>query len=237
MTAADWKVLPRQWPLRINGLLFDLDGTLADTIPDLTSATNQMLRVLDRPPVTVDRVRAWVGDGARPLVARALAGDRITLSETAEVDAAYQMFGDFYTRSLCVDSVLYPGVTEVLCTLQDTGLAMACVTNKPRAFTTPLLEQLGLSRFFGAVVCGDDLPVRKPAPEPLLDAARRLNVPVTHCALVGDAANDIRAARAAGMPVFWAEYGYGESHLQEQLEPDAVIDSISRLTGLITIGS
>ena len=235
-TATDRTVLPRQWPLRINGLLFDLDGTLVDTVPDLTTATNQMLCALDRAPVTADQIRAWVGDGARRLVARALAVDRIMSSETTEVDAAYRLFGDYYARSVCVDSVLYPGVTGVLRSFQQNGLAMACVTNKPRAFTTPLLEQLGLSRFFGVVVCGDDLPVRKPAPEPLLDAARRLAVPATNCALVGDSVNDIRAARAAGMPVFWAGYGYGESQVPAQLDPDAVLDSIAELNGLVTIG-
>jgi len=237
MITADRRVLHRQCPLRINGLLFDLDGTLIDTVPDLTRATNQMLRGLGRPSVAADQVRVWVGDGARLLVMRALAEDGITRSEADEVDAAYQLFGNFYARSLCVDSVLYPGVTEVLSHLRDIGLAMACVTNKPRAFTTPLLEQSGLIHFFGAVVCGDDLPVRKPAPEPLLDAACRLEVDATHCALVGDSANDILAARAAGMPMFWAEYGYGELHHSEQLAPDAVIDSISQLTGLIVIGS
>lgn len=234
--ATDRTELPRQWPLRINGLLFDLDGTLIDTAPDLTRATNQMLCALDRAPVTADQIRAWVGDGARRLVARALAGDRIGSTEATDVDEAYRLFEDYYARSVCVDSVLYPGVTGVLRSFQQNGLAMACVTNKPRAFTTPLLEHLELSPCFGAVVCGDDLPVRKPAPEPLLDAARRLDVPATDCALVGDSINDICAARAAGMPVFWAGYGYGESQVPAQLNPDAVLDSIAELNGLVTIG-
>ena len=95
MITADRRVLHRQCPLRINGLLFDLDGTLIDTVPDLTRATNQMLRGLGRPSVAADQVRIWVGDGARLLVMRALAEDGITRSEADEVDAAYQLFGNF----------------------------------------------------------------------------------------------------------------------------------------------
>jgi phosphoglycolate phosphatase len=114
-------------------------------------------------------------------------------------------------------------------TLKSSGLALACVTNKPSRFTKPMLEKSGLTGFFGAVVSGDDLSLKKPDPAPLEFAAEQLGVPLTACVLVGDSTNDIRAAGAAGIPVLWATYGYAGRDDIEQDATHGAIDTIFQL--------
>jgi len=216
-------------PLSVRAVLFDLDGTLVDSAPDLTLAANKMLSALGYPQVNCTQVKGWVGDGVRSLVLRALTAILGDVPDESLIEQGYVLFQRYYAESVYQDSTLYPGVHETLQTLKSSGLALACVTNKPSRFTKPMLEKSGLTGFFGAVVSGDDLSLKKPDPAPLEFAAEQLGVPLTACVLVGDSTNDIRAAGAAGIPVLWATYGYAGRDDIEQDATHGAIDTIFQL--------
>ena len=213
-------------PLSVRAVLFDLDGTLVDSAPDLTFAANKMLSALGYPPVNCSQVKGWVGDGVGSLVRRALTTILGDVPAESLIEQSYVLFQRYYAESVYQDSTLYPGVHETLQTLKSSGLALACVTNKPSRFTKPVLEKSGLTGFFGAVVSGDDLSLKKPDPAPLEFAAEQLGVPLTACVLVGDSINDIRAAGAAEIPVLWATYGYAG---QDDIEQDATYGAIDTI--------
>ena len=182
-------------------------------------------------------MKGWVGDGVRSLVRRALTAILGDVPAESLIEQGYVLFQRYYAESVYQDSTLYPGVHETLQTLKSSGLALACVTNKPSRFTKPVLEKSGLTGFFGAVVSGDDLPLKKPDPAPLEFAAEQLGVPLTACVLVGDSINDIRAAGAAEIPVLWATYGYAG---QDDIEQDATygaIDTIVQLCECLQVAS
>ncbi len=224
-------------PLSVRAVLFDLDGTLVDSAPDLTFAANKMLSALGYPPVNCSQVKGWVGDGVRSLVLRALTAIVGDVPDESLIEQGYGLFQRYYAESVYQDSTLYLGVHETLQTLKSSGLALACVTNKPSRFTKPVLEKSGLTGFFGAVVSGDDLPLKKPDPAPLQFAAEQLGVPLTACVLVGDSINDICAAGAAEIPVLWATYGYAG---QDDIEQDATygaIDTIVQLCECLQVAS
>ena len=216
-------------PLSVRAVLFDLDGTLVDSAPDLTLAANKMLSALGYPQVNCTQVKGWVGDGVRSLVLRALTAIVGDVPDESLIEQGYGLFQRYYAESVYQDSTLYLGVHETLQTLKSSGLALACVTNKPSRFTKPVLEKSGLTGFFGAVVSGDDLSLKKPDPAPLEFAAEQLGVPLTACVLVGDSTNDIRAAGAAGIPVLWATYGYAGRDDIEQDATHGAIDTIFQL--------
>ncbi len=217
----------------IRAVLFDLDGTLVDSAPDLASAVNRTLAELDRPPYPLDTIRDWVGNGADRLLERALSGSfegRVEAEWLAEVRPRFLYH---YEQLLCVDSVLYPGVLQGLEALSRAGLALGCVTNKPSRFTRPLLEQLGIADYFGAVIGGEDAPRKKPDPAPLALAAAHLGVALRDCLMVGDSINDIQAARAAACPVIAVPYGYNHGRDIRDARPDAVIDTLAQLPVLL----
>ena len=213
-------------PLSVRAVLFDLDGTLVDSAPDLTLAANKTLSALGYPQVSCSQVKGWVGDGVGSLVTRVLTTILGAVPAESLIEQSYVLFQRYYAESVYQDSTLYPGVHETLQTLKSSGLALACVTNKPSRFTKLLLEKSGLTGFFGAVVSGDDLSLKKPDPAPLEFAAEQLGVPLTACVLVGDSTNDIRAAGAAGIPVLWATYGYAG---QDDIEQDATHGAIDKI--------
>ena len=194
--------------LPTRALLFDLDGTLVDTAPDLTQALNRVLGTLNRSTVTLENTRNWIGNGMRRLLERALARDSEEKTDPELVDRGVTLFEPFYAETVWVDSVCYPGVIDGLNQLKRMGFKMGCVTNKPRSCTGLLLERSELARFFEVVVAGDDLVEVKPAPAPLLYAADQLEVDPQNCVVIGDSQNDIDAARAAGMPVLAVTWGY-----------------------------
>jgi phosphoglycolate phosphatase len=194
--------------LSASGLLFDLDGTLADTAPDLTQALNRVLSTLDCPDVTLENTRNWIGNGMRCLLERALAGEGEKNVSLELVDQGVALFEPLYAEAVWVDSVCYPGVVDGLAELKRMGYKMGCVTNKPRSCTGALLEYSGLVDFFEVVVAGDDLVETKPAPAPLLYAADRLHFGPQDCVVIGDSRNDVDAARAAGMAVLLVTWGY-----------------------------
>ncbi|MEZ5651496.1 MAG: phosphoglycolate phosphatase [Burkholderiaceae bacterium] len=210
---------------RTRALLFDLDGTLLDTVADLAEATNAMLLELGRAPLPVARIATFVGKGADRLVHRALTNDAHGQAANDEFDRARAAFDRHYARENGRQARPYDGVVEGLERFSARGLPMACVTNKPQGFSEQLLAASGLARYFAVVIGGDVLPRRKPDPLPLLEAATRLGQRPEHCLMVGDSANDAAAARAARMPVLLVPYGYNEGEPIGSVESDGIVHS------------
>lgn len=214
-------------------IVFDLDGTLVDSVPDLANAVNATLSDLQLPEHHQDEVRGWIGNGAQLLIKRALAGD-IKGDVSAELfEKVYPSFLAYYAEHLCIDSVLYEGVTDTLQALKQSGVTLACVTNKPSQFTAPLLEQLGLAEFFEYIACGDTFSEKKPHPMPLLKVAEHFNVKPDQSLMVGDSINDIQAAISAGFRSVCVDYGYAGEHDIYTMGADVVISRFSQLNELL----
>lgn len=212
--------------------MIDLDGTLADTIPDLAVAANAMLREIGRPGLDVELIRTFVGKGIPKLVERTLAAAAGGVPADA-MQRALPVFERCYAEVNGRHSVVYPGVTEGVQAMRDMGLPLACVTNKSGSFTTPLLEQLGLARHFAQVIAGDTLPQKKPDPAQLLHACRGFGIVPGEMLMIGDSGNDAEAARAAGCPVFCVPYGYNEGRDVRELDVDAIVPSLVEAARLI----
>ena len=215
------------------GILFDLDGTLIDSAPDLVGACNDMLKALGREPVALETARGWIGNGARRLVERALTGNFDGEAPADLMATAYPLFEKCYQENLHRDSVLYVGADETLSQCQQSGRRVGCVTNKPGVFTRPLLKAMGLSDYLDPIIGGDDLPRKKPDPLPLLHAAGQWELTPDECLLVGDSISDFHAARACGMPVVLVSYGYSQGLDLYELGPDAVIDSLPQVLEIV----
>ncbi len=200
-------------PLPARAALFDLDGTLLDTAPDLAAALNVLLAEERRAALGLAIIRPHVSTGALAVV-------RTGFPELDVNGAAFEQlrlrFLDHYRAAVAVHTRLFPGFEAVLATLEAHALPWGIITNKAAWLTEPLLEELGLLARAACVVSGDTLPVRKPHPQPLLLAAERIGVPPSECVYVGDALRDVQAARAAGMVPLGARYGY----LNESEAPD-----------------
>ncbi len=190
------------------GLLFDLDGTLVDTAPDLAAAANHMLRTLGRAPCDEATIAGWIGDGVPRLIKRALTGERFGEPDPALFTEAERLYGDYYEAHVAEHSRVYPHVLRTLESLRAEGFRLACITNKAARFTEPLLLALGLRLYFEVVLSGDQVERAKPDPLPLRIAAERLEVQLQGSALVGDSGNDMRAAHSAGIPAIAVTYGY-----------------------------
>jgi phosphoglycolate phosphatase len=190
--------------LQTRAVLFDLDGTFADTAPDLGRALNTLLEARGKPALALDRVRSVASSGARGMLG---VGFGIAPGD-AGYDGLVHEFLDLYERDLCRDTCLFAGMDALLDAIEARGLAWGIVTNKAERFTLPLLRLMGLEGRVGCVVCGDTTPYRKPHPGPLLEAAARLGVQPRTCIYLGDDERDMVAGRAAGMRVAVAEYGY-----------------------------
>jgi phosphoglycolate phosphatase len=226
--------MKKQFPLRVKAVMIDLDGTLADTIPDLAIATNLMLRELGRPELDMDLLRTFVGKGIPNLVGRALSGNLDGQASPELLAQAMPIYERFYAEVNGRHSLLYPGVMEGLEALRAARFPLACVTNKSGRFTVPLLEYLGLAPYFAQVVAGDTLPQKKPDPAQLLYACRNFDVAPGDMLFIGDSVNDAQAARAAGCPVFCVPYGYNEGRDVRELDVDAIVDSLVEAARLIS---
>jgi len=214
-------------------ILFDLDGTLVDSAPDIAYSVDHMLAELGRPPVGEGAVRYWVGNGAERLVKRALTGEMEAEPDAVLFERAYPLFLEIYAAHVMIDSRLFPGVEQGLKQLHQLGYPLACITNKPARFTAPLLEGLGIASLLDLQVSGDTLPAKKPDPLPLRYAAEFFKVPAERTLMVGDSRNDVQAARAAGMQVVCVPYGYNHGDDIRETEPDAVIDDLTQLVELL----
>jgi phosphoglycolate phosphatase len=220
----------QRFPLRVSAVTIDLDGTLADTIPDLAAGANAMLAELGRPELPLERIRTFVGKGIPKLVERTLTE---SFGDAALMDRALPIFERHYAAANGRHSELYPGVSEGLERLREMKVPLACVTNKSGRFTTPLLEQLGLARYFEQVVAGDTLPQKKPDPAQLVHACRGFGIEPRSMLVIGDSVNDALAARAAGCPVFCVPYGYNEGRDVRELDVDAIVASLVEAARLI----
>ena len=222
------------FPLAVGAVALDLDGTLVDTLPDLHEAGNRMLADLGREPATAIAVRSYIGDGVDRLIKRLLTGDAEAEPPPDTFAAARQAFSGHYRTVLTRSSRPYPDVAEVLDEMRSRGLKLACVTNKPAAFTLPLLSSLGLQQRLDLVLSGDSLARKKPDPLPLQHCARAFGLPPTQLLMVGDSANDCLSARAAGCPVVCVPYGYRGSLGLHELDCDAIVPSLSAILDLIS---
>lgn len=215
-------------------VLIDLDGTLVDSVPDLTYSVDQTMLALDLPVRGEAAVRTWVGNGVKTLVERALSNDLHTPADPILLEHAMAIFMPIYAENTSQRSRIYPGVLAGLDFLQSCkNLKVACVTNKAEQFTHKLLRDLGIFERFALVVSGDTLPEKKPHPLPLLYAAEQLGVPATESLMLGDSKSDVKAARAAGFKIIAVSYGYNHGEDIRDYQPDAVIDSFQELTTLI----
>lgn len=220
--------------LAVRAVLFDLDGTLIDTIPDLHAAACAMLDDRGLPPLPLESIRAYVGRGIPNLIKRILANSLHVAEDPAPPPAdAVASFRRHYARENGRNAKVYPGVVEGLAAFREMGLPMGVVTNKADAFIAPLLAQTGLSSYFGVLVGGDLLPRVKPDPMPIVWACGRLGVSPVDTLFVGDSINDALAARAAGCPVFLLPYGYNEDRDVQELDCDAIVESVRDIAELI----
>jgi phosphoglycolate phosphatase len=198
-------------------ILFDFDGTLADTAPDLAAAANRQRTRAGLEPLPLEVLRPYSSAGARGLLRCAL--------DLTPADEAYEahrvQFLKDYEAAMTVDTRLFEGVTELLAQIKDAGMTWGIVTNKATYLATPLVSALGLAQDCAVLVCGDTTAHTKPHPLPLLHAAQQAGFGVERCMYVGDDLRDIQAAQAAGMPSIAAAYGYcGPEHPPETWQAD-----------------
>ena len=216
-----------RFPARVHAILFDLDGTLVDTAPDIAAAVDATLRELDYPSVGAEQVRSWIGRGVDVLLHRVLTRERDGRAAADTHARARERFLEHYAEHNGRIANVYPGVREGIAHAKRLGIAMCCVTNKLQDFSEALLALTGLDRDLAFVQGGDALPKTKPDPLPLTHAAERLGFAPAECLMVGDSSNDARAARAAGMPVVLVGYGYTEDVPVAEIDCDAVFDSVA----------
>lgn len=217
-------------------LIFDFDGTLIDSVPDLADATNAMLSTLGKETYPIETIRNWIGNGSRMLVERALVGD-VTVPEGAltqtEADHAEQIFFEAYKNLSGSKTVAYPDVDSGLKQLHAAGYTLALVTNKPIRFVPKILESFGWQDLFSEVMGGDSLPVKKPDPAPLLHVCDALNVSVAQSVMIGDSRNDMLAGQKANMDTLGLSYGYNYGQDIRELNPTEAFDNFSDLVGYI----
>ncbi|UVW29329.1 phosphoglycolate phosphatase [Massilia sp. H6] len=217
----------------IRAAIIDLDGTMLDTLPDFEAALNGMRADLGLPPLAQAAIKPLIGKGSEKLVRDALLLDW----DAARVDAALvDALAGYQRHYLAINgnfSSLYDGVLDGLAALQSLGLRLACVTNKPMAFTTPLLAQKGLAGWFELVYGGDSFPKKKPDPMPLLGVCSAFDLPPSTVVAIGDSSNDAEAARAAGCHVLTVPYGYNHGRPVQEINSDGIVGSLLEAAQLI----
>ena len=206
----------------IRTVLFDLDGTLADTAPDLAHALNALLREQGRQPLPYDRIRVEVSHGSFALITLAFG---LTPQDEGFAPLRQRLL-ELYAADLCRETRVFPGIAELIRALQKQNVRWGVVTNKPAFLTNPLMEQLALEPLPVCVVSGDSTTNRKPHPEPMLHACALAGDRPHQCLYVGDAERDIRAGENAGMKTLVALYGYiGENETPEHWGADDLVRS------------
>ena len=215
--------------INVRMVMIDLDGTLINTAPDLADCVNIMLERMGRDTWPLDKVSGWIGNGVSRLVKRALTDSMDGEPDNDDYEKGYALFLEAYGENVSAKSRPYDGVVAGLEKLKDMGFRLACVTNKAEAFTLPLLADLKLDGYFELVVSGDSLPRKKPDPLPLTHACEYFGITPDQGILIGDSANDVKAAIAAGMPVICVNYGYNQGVDLTTLQTQGVIDSLDKL--------
>lgn len=208
-------------------LVFDLDGTLVDTAPDLVGATNHVLATLGLAPLAMGQLRPWISFGARRMIVEALSASRRPAPD-AEIDRLLDAFLAHYVDNIAATSRPFTGAVAALERYRDNGARLAVCTNKREALALKLLDVLALSPMFAAIAGRDTFPVFKPHPDHLRGTVRRAGGNETKAIMIGDSGVDIATARAAGIPVVGVSFGYTDIPIRE-LGPDVTIDHFDDL--------
>lgn len=217
------------------GLIFDLDGTLADTLPQLALAAKLSCEAADLKAPTLDEAKIYVGNGVKLLLTRAIAGRRDAVPDDVDktlLARVRELFNHYYSEGLSSNYSLYPGVKAGLTFFKQQGIKLGVCTNKPQMFAVPLLKHMGLFSLFDYVLGGEVLEERKPDPKPVLYVAQKLKVEPCECAMAGDSENDVFAGQRAGMSTVFFTYGYFSSD-PATITPDHIFNDFNALTALI----
>lgn len=205
----------------IRGILFDLDGTLADTAPDLAFTLNTLLNENNLQSLAFEKIRPVVSHGATALLHLGFNLE----PDDPRLESLRQRFLDIYSENLANDTRIFPGMKGLLEAIEQHDMKWGVVTNKPAWLTEPLMARLGLQQRAACIVSGDSTRNRKPHPEPMLHACRQLDILAQHCLYVGDAQRDIEAGHRAGMKTLIAMFGYiGDDDRPDQWQADGMID-------------
>lgn len=217
----------------IRAVIFDLDGTMVDSVPDIHLALNLMKADLSLPEIAVQLVRRFVGRGTENLVRSTLSVDMDEEQLAKVLPTAMTSFYRHYRVTNGCHGTVYPGVREGLELMQKQGLRLACVTNKPAIFTEPLLAKKGLYPFFDLIYSADSLPRKKPDPLPMLMACSKFGIETSEAVVIGDSINDAQAARAAGCSLFIVPYGYNHGQSVEEIDSDGIVPDFLAAASLI----
>jgi phosphoglycolate phosphatase len=208
-------------------IIFDLDGTLIDSVPDLASSINHMLKSLNKTTFDENTIRSWVGNGASVLVKRALSSSSIidTTISNELFEEALMIFLKHYSQNLCVKTKTYNDVEHTLHMLKSKGYILSIVTNKPYEFIEPILSGLGIDDLFSYYIGANSLEVKKPDPKPLLHVCQRFDLDTKKAIMIGDSKNDIVAANRANMQSIAVSYGYNYAEDISVYNPTIKIDN------------
>jgi phosphoglycolate phosphatase len=218
----------------IRGVIVDLDGTMLHTAQDLHITINRMRADLALGPLDLDTAISFVGKGAENLVRKSIAVDFSSSEVELRFQGAMALFEKHYLDVNGEFATAYPGVHEGLQAMRDQGLRMACVTNKPMAFTLPLLEKTGLRDYFEIVYGGDSFAKKKPDPMQLLQVCKDFGLNPHEVVAIGDSINDSQAARAAGCKVLNVPYGYNHGQAIQDVDSDGIVSSLLEAAHLIS---
>ncbi|ARQ01104.1 phosphoglycolate phosphatase [Pseudorhodoplanes sinuspersici] len=212
-------------------IVFDLDGTLVDTAPDLIATLNLVLTLENIPPVPFEKARAMIGGGVRPLIEEALIEQQRHLGEAA-VDALFEQYVRHYQEHIADHSRPYPGCEDVLEVLGAQGFTLAVCTNKYESLSVRLLDALDMKAHFAAICGQDTFPMKKPDPEMLIRTIQHAGGDISRAVMVGDSDTDVRTARAAGIPIIGVDFGYTDIPMAK-LSPDRLVSHFEQLPALV----
>ena len=214
--------------------LFDLDGTLVDSAPDISLALDSALTDSSLPVLGEHKVRSYIGEGSKRLVHRAITRKYEGVADKNLYDQVSKKFLDNYADNIFIKSKIYPKVKETLGELKNRKICLGCITNKPYEFAISLLKATDLIKYFAIIIGGDSLPKKKPDPEPIIYAIKKLGTRKENTTMIGDSITDLTAAKNAGVQSICVSYGYsGDVDLSTQ-NPDKIINSMEELPKAIT---
>ena len=196
----------------LEALIFDLDGTLVDSAPDLTAATNHALSLIGREPITLAQAKSFVGHGSRALIKMGCVATGFLVDDKT-LEKLNIAFLNYYSENIAGQSQIFPGLLKLLAQAKKQNLKLGVCTNKVERLSHKLLRELKMADFFGAVVGGDTLPIMKPDPAPYCEVASRLGVNPANTIMFGDSETDIRTAQNVGVPVIAVTFGYTPEHV------------------------
>jgi len=211
-------------------IIFDFDGTLINSIPDLTLSINKMLGNYNLPKLTIEQVTPFIGNGAKPLVERSINYATNGLEKSNIIfEEAFELYLDSYRQNICNKTYTYNGVVDTLKYLHKKGYKLAICTNKPYIFIEPILKKLNIRDYFNHWIGEDSITEKKPSAAPLLYLAEKENVEIPSCLMVGDSKNDIYAAKNADMDCVGVSYGYNYNEHIADYNPTHIIDNFAEL--------